>query len=42
VCPECDSVETESNGQRVSWQAEYRCCHCDHRWGMDMGTRYGY
>jgi hypothetical protein len=42
ICPECDSVETESNGQRVFWQAEYRCCHCDHRWGMDMGTRYGY
>jgi hypothetical protein len=37
MCPECDSVETESNGHR-----EYRCCHCDHRWGIDMGIRYGY
>lgn len=36
-CPECDSRNTEDNGS-----TEYRCCCCDHRWGIDSGERYGY
>jgi len=36
-CPECGSRDTESNGS-----AEYRCVHCDHRWGHEYGTRYGF
>lgn len=36
-CPECGSTDTESNGA-----TEYRCVECDHRWGTDCGTRYGY
>ena len=36
-CPACGSRETEDNGF-----AEYRCCACDHRWGVDTGERYGY
>lgn len=36
-CPDCGNRETESNGY-----TEYRCCACDHRWGVDTGERYGY
>jgi tRNA(Ile2) C34 agmatinyltransferase TiaS len=37
LCPECRSRDTEDNGS-----TEYRCRKCDHRWGVDMGERYGY
>jgi tRNA(Ile2) C34 agmatinyltransferase TiaS len=37
TCPDCGCRETESNGH-----GEYRCCECDHRWGIDFGMRYGY
>jgi len=37
MCPDCGCRETESNGH-----GEYRCCECDHRWGIDFGMRYGY
>ena len=37
VCPECGSMDTEDNGG-----TEFRCRECDHRWGSDMGERYGY
>jgi tRNA(Ile2) C34 agmatinyltransferase TiaS len=37
MCPDCGCGETESNGH-----GEYRCCECDHRWGIDFGMRYGY
>lgn len=36
-CPECGRREVEDNGH-----TEYRCVHCDHRWGTDAGHRYGY
>jgi hypothetical protein len=37
MCPDCGCTETESNNH-----GEYRCCGCDHRWGIDFGMRYGY
>lgn len=37
VCPECGCGRTEDNGS-----TEYRCCACDHRWGWEMGERYGF
>lgn len=36
-CPECDSRDTEDNGY-----TEYRCCACDHRWGLECGEHYGF
>jgi hypothetical protein len=36
-CPECGARDTEDNGS-----TEYRCCACDHRWGVDCGERYGF
>lgn len=36
-CPDCGSRETEDNGS-----TEYRCCACDHRWGIENGERYGF
>ncbi len=37
VCPDCGSSNTEDNGC-----TEYRCCACDHRWGIESGERYGF
>lgn len=32
LCPECGATDIEDNGHSGRW-LEYRCAHCDHRFG---------